>query len=469
MIRYYLQLARMRLRRNVWLTALIVIAIAVGIASSMTVFTVLYTLSGDPIPWKSSRLYAPSLDINDPSARESVDMKAYISAGIFSYTDAMAISRARKALHQAAMFPTRLPVKTADPSRLPEQVEAQATQGDLFTMFEVPFRFGGAWSSEEEEAHANVVVIAEDLAAHYFPGVNAVGHTLQIGTRDFRIVGVTGKWAPFPAFYDPLGITDAAKIRSGPQLFVPIETAVDHEFPPSGYNTGANLGSVTSPAVVALIAKEKARDPKLILRPLQIFFASPGLLESQLWVELPTAADAQRYRQFLNGYAAEWQRRFGLPYKPVTQLRSMRQWLYLSPQTASMRKEFERAGWVAFGFLLVCLVNATALMLARFARRSGDLAVRRALGAPRREIMVQCLVEAVVIGILGGFLGLLLTFLGLQLERMSVPRQMERTVYLDWHLIAFTLALALVATVGAGLYPAWRASRLQSTWELKSL
>ena len=466
MIRYYLQLALMRLRRNAWLTALIVVAIAVGIASSMTVFTVLYTLSGDPMPWKSSQLYAAGMDINDPSGQKSPERQAYVSGGIFSYLDAMAISRTHTALHQAAMFSITSPVRTADPSRLPLPVEGQATETDFFTMFDVPFRFGSPWSLTDEAARANVVVISEDLAAHFFPGVNPVGQTLQLGIRDFRIVGVTGKWAPFPAFYDPLGITDAAKVRTGPQLFLPIQTAVDHDFPPSGYSTGANLGPRDSPALAAMIAAVNRGPPKRIM---QMYYANPGLLQTQLWVELSSAADVQRYREVLDGYAAEWQRRGGFGWKPTTQLRSMRQWLALSPQTASLRSEFELAGWVAFGFLLVCLVNATALMLARFARRSSDLAVRRALGAPRRALVAQCLTETLVIGVAGGILGLLLTVLGLQLERLSVPRQMERTVYLDWHLVLFTLALALVAAFGAGLYPAWRASRVQSSWELKSL
>jgi putative ABC transport system permease protein len=51
---YYFQLALSSLRSNVWLTALIFMTVGVGIASSMTVYTVLHTLSGDPIPWKSS-------------------------------------------------------------------------------------------------------------------------------------------------------------------------------------------------------------------------------------------------------------------------------------------------------------------------------------------------------------------------------------------------------------------------------
>lgn len=461
MIAYYYQLALMRLRRNMWLTALNIAAIAVGIGSSMTVFSVLYTLAADPMPWKSSRLFAPSLDANDPRRPRPADLQAYISAGLFSYTDAMAISRTRQALHQAAMFSVSQIVKNDDPSRLPIVVEGQATQSDFFTMFDVPFLNGSAWGRKEDESRANVIVISESIAAHFFPGMNPVGRTLQLGQRDFRVVGVTAKWAPFPAFYDPLGVTDAAKVRSGPEIFLPIESAVAQQFAPVGYSGYSAIWSLASP-------------PPSMMRvpgtsPMQIYYAFPGFLQTQLWIELRNAADAQRYKQVLDGYAAEWQRRGGFGWRPTTALRSMREWLFLSPPTASMRREFGLAAWVALGFLIVCLANAAALMLARFARRNSDLGVRRALGASRAALVAQCLVESSVIGSLGGLVGLLITLLGLQLERASVPREMVRSVHLDWQLVVATLALAILVGIGAGLYPAWRASRVRGALELKSL
>jgi putative ABC transport system permease protein len=461
MITYYFRLALMRLRRNIWLTALIVAAIAVGIGSSMTVFTVLYTLAADPMPWKSSRLFAPSLDTNDPRRPRPADFQAYISAGLFSYPDAMAISNARQALHQAAMFSVSQTVKTGDPSRLPVVAEGQATQSDFFTMFDVPFRYGSAWGRQEDDSRANVIVISESLAAHFFPGVNPVGRTLQLGLRDFQIVGVTAKWAPFPAFYDPLGVTDAAKVRSGPEFFLPIESAVAQEFPPVGSTSVSSIYSLSSPAPSTM------RVPGASI--MQIYYSFPGFLQTQLWIELRSAADAQRYKQTLDGYAAEFQRHGGFAWRPTTALRSMREWLLLTPQSASLRREYGLAAWVAFGFLLVCLANAAALMLARFARRNGDLGVRRALGASRAALVAQCLVESGVIGGLGGLLGLLITLLGLQLERASVPREMVRAVHLDWQLVVATLALAITVGVGAGLYPAWRASLVRGTLELKSL
>jgi len=458
MIAYYFQLAVAHLRRNIWLTALIVAAIAVGIGSSMTVFTVLYALAGDPMPWKSSHLFAPSLDTNDPRQPREKGLQTYLNAGLLSYPDAMAISGLHQALHQAAMFPVTQVARIDDPVVLPVNVEAQATEADFFTMFDVPFVSGAPWAQKDDDARANVVVISESLAAHFFPGINPVGRTLQLGIHDFRIVGVTGRWAPFPAFYDPLGVTNAAKIKSGPELFMPIETAVDREFAPTGFTSYA-----------ALFAADQLPKWPQGTPILKIYFATPMFLQTQLWVELRSAADAAGYRRVLEGYAAQFQQRSGITWMPATSLRSMREWLSLAPQTASMRRELGLAAWVAFGFLLVCLANAAALMLARFARSSNDLAIRRALGAPRSAVMTQCLVEAGVIGILGGVAGVAVTLLGLQLERLSVPREMIRAVHMDWQLVFATIAAAAFVTFGAGLYPAWRASRQRNVWAFGSL
>ena len=62
MFAYYFDLALRSFRRNKVLTALMVLAIALGIGASMTTLTIFHVLSGDPIPQKSDRLFTPQLD-----------------------------------------------------------------------------------------------------------------------------------------------------------------------------------------------------------------------------------------------------------------------------------------------------------------------------------------------------------------------------------------------------------------------
>jgi putative ABC transport system permease protein len=125
---------------------------------------------------------------------------------------------------------------------------------------------------------------------------------------------------------------------------------------------------------------------------------------------------------------------------------------------------------LSLGFLLVCLVNAIGLMLARFAGRSGGYAVRRALGASRRDIFLQCMVETALVGALGGALGLALTALGLAEQRAmlkSVSAYTSQLTHLDGSLMLLTVLLAVGAALLSGLYPAGRAARVSIGWQLK--
>ena len=69
MFSYYLKLGWLSIRRNPFLSALMIAAIAVGIGASMTIITVNYVMSGNPIPQKSDQLFYVQLDSWDPINR----------------------------------------------------------------------------------------------------------------------------------------------------------------------------------------------------------------------------------------------------------------------------------------------------------------------------------------------------------------------------------------------------------------
>jgi len=123
---------------------------------------------------------------------------------------------------------------------------------------------------------------------------------------------------------------------------------------------------------------------------------------------------------------------------------------------------------VAAGFFVICLVNTIGLLLAKFMRRSAEIGVRRALGAPRAEIYRQFLIEAGTVGAAGGVLGLLLTAIGVGGVGLLFSPQIAQLAHVDLSLMLLTLALAILATVAAALYPTWRAAKVQPAWQLKS-
>ncbi len=97
-----------------------------------------------------------------------------------------------------------------------------------------------------------------------------------------------------------------------------------------------------------------------------------------------------------------------------------------------------------------------------------EIGVRRALGASRKDIYAQFLIEAGTIGVAGGVLGLLLTGLGVLGVGLVFPEPIARLATLDPVLILLTLVVAIVASVVAAFYPTWRAAQVQPAWQLKS-
>ncbi|MFI5311495.1 MAG: ABC transporter permease, partial [Gemmatimonadales bacterium] len=112
--------------------------------------------------------------------------------------------------------------------------------------------------------------------------------------------------------------------------------------------------------------------------------------------------------------------------------------------------------------LLIACVNVANLLLARAAARRKEIAIRAALGAGRRRIVAQLLVESLVLATAGAAAGLAMAEAAIRFlvvrASLFVPRMRDAT--LNGPVLAFTVALALVCGVSFGLVPALRASKL---------
>jgi predicted permease len=116
---------------------------------------------------------------------------------------------------------------------------------------------------------------------------------------------------------------------------------------------------------------------------------------------------------------------------------------------------------VAFLLLIAC-VNVASLLLVRSMRRSGEFALRSALGAGRGRIIRQLLTESALLAGIGGALGFLLAFFGARTIINLLPSELPRSgeVSIDARVLLFTLGISLAGGIGFGLAPALRSSRL---------
>ena len=436
---YYFSLALRSFRRNQVLTALVIMLMGCGVATSMVTWAVFRATAADPIPWKSSQLFVPQIDNFGPTHNYQGKPPE-----LLSYTDATALLRDRQARRQALIYAIRLSVVPDEQQRQPFSLPGDAVSSDFFAMFDVPFRYGGGWSTADDDQRAGVVVISEALNQQLFGGTNSVGRELTLDTHSYRIVGVLGSWNPRPRFFD---VSSSGYPFDHPgQIYIPFNRAVDLQKSTSGNTVcsgdGNNPGSVGWDAFL---------------------HGECGWIAA--WVELPAPADAEHYLQYLGNYAAEQQHVGRFAWPANVRLRNVVQWLDVErvvPKTSKLSL------MVSLSFLLICLVNAVGLLLARFMRRAPEIGVRRALGASRSAIYEQFLVEATTIGMAGGLLGLVLTWLGMKGIGLVFEPQIAELAHFDGSLLMLTMLVAIAATVIAAFYPTWRAAQVQPAWQLKS-
>lgn len=439
MFSYYLELALRSLRRSPGLTLLMVLAIGFGVAASMTTYSVFRAVSGDPIPWKSSQLFVPQIDVWGPQARgDSGDNEP---SDAMSYTDAMALMRARRAKRQSAMYQIAPSVVPGQAGKYPMTVSGHAVFSEFFPMLDVPFLYGSGWSADDDAQRAAVAVISSKLNEKLFGTVNSVGRTVNIEGKDYRVVGVLNQWNPQPRFYD---VVNSGGFNDGVEdVFVPFERSIAMGIPNDG-----NTNCVETPKESGFVGLQHS---------------------SCVWIaymaELPDAAAVTTYRDYLQGYAEDQRKAGRFDWAPNNRLRSL---LAFLEHEQVVPRDTKVSLLVALGLLLVCLVNTVGLLLAKFLRRSGEIGVRRALGAPRKAIYLQFLTEAGVVGAAGGVLGLLLTGVGVASVGLVLPESISKLARVDLPLLTLSLVVAVVATLLAGLYPTFRASRVQPAWQLKS-
>src|SRR5262245_2688007 len=303
----------------------------------------------------------------------------------------------------AAYFPREYNLSAQNETELIEGAEVTA---DFFPLLGVAPQFGRNFLPEEEQAGGNrVAILSYGLWRRRFGGDPAtLGKTVRINGDDYNVIGVT------PEGFQPFELD----LRN-PEVWVPLHTtalradgALNMVIPIARLKTGVTLEQAQAEFELKL-AQLRQQSPELFRGPRRDL--KLGRLQEQI-------------------------------------VKGSRSALLLL--------------LTAVGFVLaVACANVSSLSLARAARRQKETAIRTALGASRRRLARQMLIESLLLSLIGGVAGILLAVWGLGLFVMRLPADTPRLgqITVDATVLVFTLLITLAPGIVIGLAPALTASR----------
>ncbi|GAA2896174.1 peptide ABC transporter permease [Actinoplanes cyaneus] len=259
-----------------------------------------------------------------------------------------------------------------------------------------PVRTGALFTDDDEAQARRVVVIGQTVAEELFPGVDPIGRQVTAGGALFTVVGVlAGKSS---SGFSDTNDTAVAPISAVRQVL-------------AGYGT---LSSILV----------EARDSDRV-------DAAESQIATILGQKMPAGSDGTTAYRIQN----------------ASQL--------LATQTETADTFTTLLGAVAAISLLVGGIGITNIMLVTVTERTREIGIRKALGAPRRVVLSQFLIEATLLSVIGGGLGVAAALIGSRFEVVGV-----RPV-----VVPSSVALALGVSVLIGLFfgglPAARAARLR--------
>ena len=407
-------------------TVVAVICLALGIGVNTTVFSLINTFLFRPIVGQREGELVQCYN------RDAVQPDTYRA---FSYPDYVDLrGRNQVFSHLLAYELAEVGVTEGDVSR---RVMAALVSADYFSTFGVTMARGRALRLEEEQPGSAIPVAILSYAAWTSGGADPdiVGKTLRIQNRPYTIVGVA-----------PRGFTGVMAVMS-PHLWLPLGMRD---------TLRRDVGS-------GEYGRLSDRNQHCLLLVGQL---RPGFTRVRAESELRGLAG-----QLQIAFPAE-NKDYTIDVHPLPRLT-----IGPRPEVGSAGRAFAVGRVtvmllaVAGAVLLISCLNLANLLLARGAARRKEIALRLALGAQRHHVVGQLLMEAFVLSLLGGAVGLLLAFLSTRLLSVTAasvaPGVLVFNTTPDLRVLATTLGLCGLSTLLFGLGPAWRLSRPGLMTDLK--
>jgi predicted permease len=389
-----------RLFRSPGVVSAVIVSIGLGIAANSTIFSMVSRFVLRPAP------------VGDPGTLMALrtTYEGERCCNNFPWPVYTDVRDQAQSFSGVAAYYELLPASIGG-SGEPERVWGQSATANFFDVSRIRMYLGRGFLASEERLP--VIVLSHRLWQRRFASDRAIlGKAIPLSGHTFTVVGV----AP-PGFRGLDLILD-------PEFWIP-------------------LGNVEQ--LAPSVPNRSARDYNWLA---VVGRLKPGVTQSQAAAELATLAQ-----------------RFAKTYPGTDKGRGFRidQAGSLPPRDKATVLLFIAALSVVVLLVLgIACANVANLLLAQSSSRQREMAVRIAVGATRRQLLEQMLLESLLLSLAGGLFGMLLTLWAtsaLSAFRIPAPVPLDTTVSIDWRVLLYTFVLSVGTGLVFGFGPAWIASR----------
>ncbi|MGB9180687.1 MAG: ABC transporter permease [Pyrinomonadaceae bacterium] len=397
------------LRKHPGFTAVAVLALALGIGVNSAIFSVVNAVLLRPLPYQDSGRLVTVAEMGKNETRRYAQ-SSVAPANFLDWREQ------NQVFEQMAAYFTRTANLTDGNN--PERIKLAGVSANFFQTLGVQPALGRAFAPEEDKAgHHRVVVLSDGLWRRRFGSdTSLVGRSVTMDGESYTVIGVMPASFQFPK---------DAEMWVTPRNLVP--------------EAGLDIGDET-----------KVR----------------GLHYLNVIARLKTGVDLKQAQAGMSTIAAQLQQQY-----PETN--GKLGGVTVNSMQDSLVGDIRQTLLIMLGavgcVLLIACANVANLSLARATTRQKEIAIRTALGAGRWRIIRQLLTESVMLALIGGGLGLLLSLWSTDLLASLTPEDIPRVheIGLDWRVLGWTMGVSVLTGIIFGTAPALQASRLDLNETLK--
>ncbi len=291
-----------------------------------------------------------------------------------------------------------------------------AVSPNYFKVFDISPQLGRSFAQEEDQpGRAHVAILSHALwSGRFASDPSVIGRSIRLNREDYVVIGV------MPASFRLLGFI--------PQLWTPLVLSPEDQTAGARKDRSLYLFARLAPGITLPMARA---DLTILARRSEAEFPA---IERRWGASARTLPDFVVYN-------------FGIRTALAVLMTT-----------------------VSFVLLIAC-ANVSGLLLTRAAGRGKELAIRISIGASRVRIVRQLVTEGFVVAILGGSIGLLLSYIGIHLVRANLSFSEEISsvpVTLDANVLLFVAAISLVSAALSSFVPALKSAQADANIGLKN-